>query len=78
MPVDAPLDIRLEAAAAARLRELAAETGRPEAELAAEAVEAYAGYERWLRSDIEAALREADSGKFAAPEEVEAYFAKWR
>ena len=77
MAADAPLEIRLDAAAAARLRELAAETGRPEAELAAEAVEAYLQHDTWFRDEMSKGLAAIDAGDFATDEEMRDVLRRW-
>jgi RHH-type transcriptional regulator, rel operon repressor / antitoxin RelB len=45
--------------------------------LAAEAIAAYLEHDAWQRTEIEAALEEADAGDFADDEEVEDTFRKW-
>lgn len=59
-----------------RLARLAAETGRSEDTIAAEALHAYLDVQSWQLQEIRKGLAEADAGDFASPEEVEAMFRK--
>ncbi|TWT04103.1 CopG family ribbon-helix-helix protein [Reyranella sp. CPCC 100927] len=61
-----------------RLARLAAETGRSEGAIAAEALHAYLDVQSWQLREIRRGLAEADAGDFASPEEVEAMFRKCR
>ncbi len=61
-----------------RLARLAAETGRSEGTIAAEALHAYLDVQSWQLQEIRKGLAEADAGDFASPEEVEAMFRKYR
>ena len=71
------LTIALEPAVSAQLDVLAQREGRNAAELAAAAVAEYVALDTEHVVEIEAALREADAGDFAADAEVAAVFARW-
>jgi predicted transcriptional regulator len=56
------------------LDELAKSQDRDRSYLINQAVEGYLEVRRWHIEEIKKAVAEADAGKFAAPEEVEAFF----
>jgi len=57
---------------------LAASTGRPVADLVAEALAGYVEAQRWQIEQIEEAVRQADAGgPFVPHEEVEAWVRSW-
>lgn len=47
-------------------------------ELVTEAISNYIEFRRWQRREIAEAMEEADRGEFAAPEEVDRIFQKFR
>lgn len=60
-----------------RLTALAESWGRPREELL---IEALTGYLAWNDAElaiVQERLKEADEGKFATPEEMEAFWRKW-
>jgi len=78
MPQTSTMTIRLGNDLKDRLDRLAAVTQRSKSFLAAEAVKEYVELNEWQLQEIQSALNEADSADFAADEEVEEAFAKWR
>jgi predicted transcriptional regulator len=56
------------------LDQLAKSMDRDRSYLINQAVEGYLEVRRWHIEQIEKAVADADAGKFAAPEEVEAFF----
>jgi predicted transcriptional regulator len=56
------------------LDQLAKSQDRDRSYLINQAVESYLDVRRWHIEQIEKAVADADSGKFAAPEEVETFF----
>jgi predicted transcriptional regulator len=78
MPNTSDLDVRVEQDVEKRIRALAAERGQSVSEAASEALRAYIAHDAWIRGRSEEAIREADAGEFATPDEVEAVFRKWR
>lgn len=56
------------------LDKLAKTMDRDRSHLIKEAVENYLDVKRWHIEQIEKAVADADAGKFASPEEVEAFF----
>ena len=63
---------------AEHLRALAAQTGRSESELAADALEAYVAHETEFRRLVEEGLRDLDEGRVVDHETVMADFAARR
>jgi RHH-type rel operon transcriptional repressor/antitoxin RelB len=51
---------------------------RTKSYLAAQAIRTYVELNEWQIAEIKTALKEADAGDFATPEEVESVFNKWR
>jgi len=72
------LSIRIPVETRAQLDRLAEATGRSRSFLAAEALSTYLEREAWQVAEIEAGLREADAGDFAADEEVQETVERWR
>ncbi|WP_342244818.1 CopG family ribbon-helix-helix protein [Pseudomonas sp. OTU5201] len=70
-PLNLPDDI------AARLAKLAKATGRSTDTLAQEALSEYIRRESWQIDEVQQAVKEADEGDFATPEEVRAILEKW-
>ena len=56
------------------LDRLAKSQDRDRSHLISQAVENYIEVKRWHIEQVEKAVAEADAGKFASPEEVEAFF----
>lgn len=56
------------------LDQLAKTQDRDRSHLISQAVDHYIEVKRWQIEQIEKAVAEADAGKFASPEEVEAFF----
>lgn len=77
MPDQPGLTITLDAAVSAQLDRLAKREGRLAAEIAAAAVADYVALDAEHVAEIEAAVREADAGDFAADAEVAAVLARW-
>ena len=78
MPQTSTMTIRLGDDLKQRLDKLATVTRRSKSYLAAEAVREYVELNEWQLKEIESAIIEANGGDYAADEEVEAVFAKWR
>ena len=78
MPQTSTMTIRLGSDLKDRLDKLAAVTQRSKSFLAADAVREYVELNEWQLEEIQSALREADEADFAADEDVENLFAKWR
>lgn len=71
------MTIRLEPDLKSRLDKLADATHRSKSFLASEAVREFVEMNEWQIQEIEAAIKEADEGDFASPEEEAAVFKKW-
>ena len=71
------MTIRLEPELKSRLDKLAEVTHRSKSFLASEAVREFIEINEWQIQEIKAAIKEADEGGFATPEEEAAVFAKW-
>ncbi len=71
------MTIRLDPELKTRLDKLAAVTHRSKSFLASEAVREFIEINEWQIREIKAALKEADDGDFATPEEEAAVFSKW-
>lgn len=72
------MTVRLEDDVKDRLDVLAEATQRSKSFLAAEAIRAYVENNEWQIGEIQAALKEADSGDFADDKEVAALARKWK
>lgn len=72
------MTIRLDDDVKKRLDSLAIATLRSKSFLAAEAVRSYIENNEWQIREIEAALREADAGNFAADSAVKKLAKKWQ
>ena len=71
------MTIRLEPELKARLDNLATATHRSKSFLASEAVREFIEINEWQIQETKAAIKEADEGDFATPEEEAAVFNKW-
>lgn len=71
------MTIRLDPELKSRLNKLAEATHRSKSYLAAEAVREFIELNEWQLSEIQSAIKEADAGDFATPQELEATLAKW-
>jgi len=71
------MTIRLEPELKSRLDNPAAATHRSKSFLASEAVREFIELNEWQIQEIKAALKEADEGDFASPEEEAAILNKW-
>jgi len=72
------MTIRLEPELKSRLERLASATHRSKSFLASEAVREFIEINEWQIQELKAAIKEADEGDFANPEEEAAVFNKWR
>jgi RHH-type rel operon transcriptional repressor/antitoxin RelB len=72
------MTIRIDRKTKTRLEKLAKAMERTKSYLAAEAIRTYVELNEWQIAEIKTALKEADAGDFATPEEVESVFNKWR
>ncbi len=77
MPQSTTMTIRLEPELKSRLDKLASATHRSKSFLASEAVREFIEINEWQIQELEAAIKEADGGDFATPEEEAAVFNKW-
>ena len=71
------MTIRLEPELKSRLDKLAEATHRSKSFLASEAVREFIEMNEWQIQEIKAAIKEADEGDFASPEEEAAILKKW-
>lgn len=71
------MTIRLEPKLKSRLDKLAETTHRSKSFLASEAVREFIEINEWQIQETKAAIKEADEGDFASPEEAAAVFNKW-
>lgn len=71
------MTIRLPPALKARLDQLAEATQRSRSFLATEAVREFVELNEWQVCELQQAVREADAGDFATPEEVGSVLSKW-
>ena len=71
------MTIRLPPALKARLDQLAEATQRSRSFLATEAVREFVELNEWQVRELQQAVREADAGDFAMPEEVGSVLSKW-
>lgn len=74
----AAFTIRLDDEMLAKLDALAADTDRSRSWIAAKAIESYVELNAWQIARVREGIAEADRGEFAAPEEIDAVFAKYR
>ncbi len=72
------MTIRVDRKTKTRLEKLAKAMERTKSYLAAEAIRTYVELNEWQIGEIKAALKEADAGDFATPEEVAKVMNKWR
>jgi RHH-type transcriptional regulator, rel operon repressor / antitoxin RelB len=72
------MTIRVDRKTKTRLEKLAKAMERTKSYLVAEAIRTYVELNEWQIAEIKTALKEADAGDFATPEEVESVFNKWR
>jgi predicted transcriptional regulator len=63
---------------AAKLDSLAKASGRTRTEVIQEALESHFFLQRLILARIDAGIKDAEEGKFATDEEVQAEFARWR
>jgi RHH-type transcriptional regulator, rel operon repressor / antitoxin RelB len=77
MSQSATMTIRLDPELKTRLDRLAAATHRSKSFLASQAVREFIEINEWQIQEIKAAIKEADEGDFATPEEEAAVFNKW-
>jgi len=71
------MTIRLEEELKLKLDQLADATQRSKSFLASEAIRDFVELNDWQVSEIQQAIKEADSGDFASDEKVANTFAKW-
>lgn len=71
------MTIRLPPALKDRLDQLAEATQRSRSFLATEAVREFVELNEWQVRELQQAVREADAGDFATPEEVGSVLSKW-
>ena len=71
------MSLRLPDGIAVTLSKLSKATGRSKSFLAVEALREYLARGAWQIEEIQKALKEADAGDFATPEEVSAIADKW-
>lgn len=69
--------VRLPAGLKAKIDELAKNTERSLSSVINEAVENYVAHSDWFIEQVKVGIADADAGRFATPEEVEASFRKW-
>lgn len=74
----AAFTIRIDDELAAKLDDLAKQTDRSRSWLAARAIEDYVALNEWQIAKIKEGIADADAGRFASDEEVEAVFARYR
>jgi predicted transcriptional regulator len=72
------MTVRLDDDVKDRLEVLAEATQRSKSFLAAEAIRSYVESNEWQIGEIQAALKEADSGDFASDTDVTALAKKWK
>ena len=72
------MTIRLDDDVKDRLDALADATQRSKSFLAAEAIRAFVETNEWQISEVQAALKEADTGDFASDKDVAALAKKWK
>ena len=77
-PMSTTMTVRLDDEVKDRLDRLATSTHRSKSFLAAEAIREFVENNEWQITEIEAALAEADAGKFATDRDLEALAGKWK
>lgn len=77
MPQSTTMTIRLEPDLKSHLGQLADATHRSKSFLAAEAIREFIEVNEWQIREIKDAIKDADAGKFASDDEVNAVFNKW-
>lgn len=60
-----------------KLAQLAKSTGRTKSWITNQAIQDYLERELWQINEIKNALKEADSGQFASPDDVKGTLSKW-
>lgn len=71
------LSVRIDVQTRQRLEALAKRSRRPEALLAAEAIEAYVATEGWQLDEIAAGLNDIDQGRTVEHDEVARWLRSW-
>jgi predicted transcriptional regulator len=71
------ISIRIDQEKRAALDTIADGLDRDRSHVINEAIDAYLEVHQWQIEQIQKAVAEADAGKFASTEKVEAFFAKW-
>lgn len=74
---DTILSVPLKNEAGLRLSALAAQTGRSDAQLAADAIDAWLDIQDWQEQGIQAAIAALDSGEGISHDDVKAWVASW-
>ncbi len=69
--------VRLPAELKAKIDELAKNTERSRSWVVNKAVENYVEYNDWFIEKVKEGIADADAGRFATPEEVQAVVDKW-
>jgi len=72
------VSVRLEADTLSRVERIAGLMDRDRSAIISEAVDAYLGFYQWQIDEIEQAVKEADAGDFASPEEMAAVNDKYK
>ncbi len=72
------ITIRLDTESKRRLEKLASQTARSQSYVAAEAIRAFLDLNDWQIAEIEAGIKEADAGDFAADAQVQKALTKWQ
>lgn len=75
--MDTMLNFRVPSEIKEELEKLAQATGRSKTYLATEALQTYLAEQAWQVEDLKQALKEAEEGKFAPKEAVDAFFQKY-
>jgi predicted transcriptional regulator len=71
------ISLRIEQEKRVALDAIASGLDRDRSYIINEAIDTYLELHQWQVEQIQKAVAEADAGKFASDEEVEAFFAKW-
>jgi len=72
------LHLHLTKETAAQIEQLAQATGQDQSQLAEQALSGYVAFEAEQLAKIHRGIADADAGRFAAPEEVEEAFNRYR
>ena len=72
------VSIRLEPDKLSKVERIAALMDRDRSAIINEAVDSYLGFYQWQLDELEQAVKEADAGDFATPEEMEAVNGKYK